>query len=140
MPDDKKVGNAADGVPAPFLGSVFLAKGGEETGEDHDEIGDNGHESVGAIDSSQKTEIEEEKRRGDGPIDVASVVDLAALQVVGAGQLAVVVLDLCAVEASGITGGHGKVGERGGDCDEGGDDMVEAAGSRDLPSSGSKDA
>lgn len=140
VPDDEKVRNAADGIPTPFLSSMLLSKGSEQTGEDHDQIGNNGHSGVGAINSSEKAQVQQEKRRGDSPVDVSCVVDLAALQVVGAWELAVMILDLVAVEAGGVAGGHGKVRDCGSNCDERRDDMVEPAVDGNLPRHGSEDS
>lgn len=139
VPDDEKVGNASDGVPAPFLRCVLLAESREQTSENHDEIRNNSHTSVRTIDTSQKTQIKEKKRSSNGPVNVTSIVHLAAFVVVGAGQLAVVVLDTVAVEAGGITGSHGEVGDGGGDGDESGDDVVETGLDGDLPGHGRED-
>jgi hypothetical protein len=52
LPDDYKIGNAGDGVPSPFLYRLLGAEGGEETGEDHDNIGDNSDKYVGTGNAS----------------------------------------------------------------------------------------
>jgi hypothetical protein len=53
LPDDYKIGNAGDGVPSPFLYRLLGVEGGEETGEDHDDINDNSDKYVGTRNSSQ---------------------------------------------------------------------------------------
>lgn len=53
LPDDYKIGNAGDGIPSPFLYRLLGAEGGEETGEDHYNIGDDSDEYVGTRNSCQ---------------------------------------------------------------------------------------
>ncbi len=126
VPEDEEEGNARDGVPAPLLGSVLGAKGSKETSQDHDDIGNDHHNDVSTGHASQETEIEEQERGGDAPVDVTGPVDLA----VGGGEGVGNVVMLLALDdlVEGDTGsrGHGEVGEGSGEGDDGRDDMVEA--------------
>ena len=136
MPDDEDVRNAANHVPAPFLSGVLLAERREEAGEDHDEIGNNGHESVCTVNPGKQAEVEQQERRGDGPVDVPSVEDLATVQVMRARQFAMVVLDLDTAVAGGMARCHREIGERRGDGDESCDDVIETAGHGHVPGHG----
>lgn len=138
VPDDKQIGNAADSVPTPFLCGVLLTKGGEQTGEDHDKICDDRHGRVCTVNTSQKTKIKQQQRCSDCPVNVTSVVDLAAKQVVCAGKLAVMVFDFSAVEARGIPCGHGEIGDGSCDGNQCRDYVVQAPRDRDLPSHASE--
>lgn len=74
VPDNDEVGNASNGVPAPLLGSSLAAECGKETSQDHDEIGDNGHEDVTAAKASKESEVEEKERSSNRPVNVTGVV------------------------------------------------------------------
>jgi len=89
VPDDNKVGNAGNGVPAPLLDTIS-AEGSEETGEDHDEISSNSHQHVTTIETSEQHEVEKEERSGKSPIDIASPIDLAVDILVGIWNVLVV--------------------------------------------------
>lgn len=125
MPDDDEVGEARNGIPAPLLGSALAAEGGEQTGEDHDDISGNGHQDVGTVEAGQQTEVKKKERGGQGPVDIASPVDLA----VDLGEGVWDVVELLAhndlVDRDSVASCHGKVGEGGSDEDQGGDDVVE---------------
>jgi hypothetical protein len=126
VPEDEEEGNARDGVPAPLLGSLLSTESSEQTSQDHDDVGDDHHDHVSTGHASKETEIEEQERGGDGPVDVTGPVDLA----VGGGEGVGNVVVLLALDnlLEGDTGarGHGEVREGGGESDDGGDDMVEA--------------
>jgi hypothetical protein len=77
VPDNDKVGNAGNGVPAPLLRGSLRAESSEQTSENHDNIGDDSHCDVGTIHASKQAEIEQKERSGEGPIDISSPVDLA---------------------------------------------------------------
>lgn len=49
LPDDYEVGQARNGVPAPLLGCALVAVRGEETSEDHDNVGNNGNQDLGTV-------------------------------------------------------------------------------------------
>lgn len=78
------------------------------------------------VQASEKSEVEEEERRGDGPVDIARPeevsVDVLDVQVVG-DLVPVLVLDVLDVDA--VAGRHGEVGDEGGGGDEGGNDVEE---------------
>ena len=75
-PDDNEVGDAGNGVPAPLLRSTLAAKGGKETGKDHDDIGNKSEEDVTTAKTSEEAEIEKEERSGKGPVDISCPVNL----------------------------------------------------------------
>lgn len=79
VPDNNEVGNAGNGVPAPLLRSSLAAECGKETSQDHDEIGDNGHEDVTAAKASKKSKVEEKKRSSNRPVNVTCVVHFSSL-------------------------------------------------------------
>lgn len=134
VPDHENVSNASNGVPAPLLGSLLVAIGSKEAGQNHNQVGDDGHDGVSAVNASQQAEIGQQKGCGDGPVDVASKVDLAADVVVGVGKLVVVVrLHLDTVQVGAMPSGHAEVRQGSGDCDESGDDVVETLGYGDVP-------
>ena len=83
LPDDDEVGNACDGVPSPLLGSALGAESGEQTGEDHDDVGDDGDQDVATVKTGEQAEVEQEERGGQAPVDVAGPVDLAVDILVG---------------------------------------------------------
>ena len=132
MPDDDEVGNASHGVPAPLLRGTFCAVGSEETGQDHDDIGDNSHEDVSTVHAGEKSKVEEEERGGDGPVNVTSEEDLAVDVVEGVVDVLVLFSDLDVVPADTVAGGHGEVGDGSGDGDDGGDDVVETLGLEEV--------
>lgn len=128
LPDNNEVGNAGNGVPAPLLGGLLRAEGGKETGEDHDDVGNNGNQDVGTGKTSEQRKVEEQERGGDGPVDVASPVDLAVDVVLGGGNVLVVLLLLGVVPANAVAAGHCEVGQGGEGHDEGGEDVIETLG------------
>lgn len=133
MPDDKNVGDASNGVPAPFLSSLLVAVGREEAGQNHNEVGNDGHDGVSTINTCQKAEVGQQERCGNGPVDIPSKVDLAADIVVRVGDFVVVGLDLNAVQIGTVAGSHAEVGQGCRDGNERGDDVVEALRHGDVP-------
>ena len=126
VPEDKEEGNAGEGVPAPLLGSLLRAKASKQTGKDHDDIGNNHHDHVSTRHASKETEIEEQERGGDAPVDVTGPVDLTVGGGEGVGNVVVLLALDNLVQGNTMAGGHGEVGESGSEGDDGGDDMVEA--------------
>lgn len=133
VPDDKDVGNARDGIPAPLLARVLSSVGGEQTGQDHDEVCRNSHDRVGTINAGEQAKIQQQEGSGDSPINITSVVDLTAHLVVCVWDLAVGVLDLDAVQVNAVSGGHAEVGQGRGDGDHGGHVVVETLRHGDVP-------
>ena len=72
--DDDQVGNASNGIPAPFW-SFLNRESSEETSQDHDDIGNDGHKDVGTRKTSQEAKIEEQEWGGETPVDIAGPVD-----------------------------------------------------------------
>lgn len=128
LPDDNKVGNAGNGVPAPLLGGLLRTEGGEETGEDHDDVGNESDQDVGTGKTSQQGKVEEKERGGDSPVNVAGPVDLAVDVVLGGRNVLVVLLLGGVVVANAVAAGHGEVGESGEGDDEGGQDVIQTLG------------
>lgn len=132
MPDDNEIGNAGNSVPAPLLRGALRAEGSEETGKDHDDIGKDGHQDMGAVKTGEKGEIEQKKRSGQTPIDVAGPVDLAVNVLSSVWNVAVLLSDDNVVVTDTVSAGHGEVGQGGEDDNQGGDDVVETLGLGDF--------
>lgn len=128
LPDNNEVGNTGNGVPAPLLGGLLRAERGEETSENHDDVGNNGDQDVGTGKTSEQSKVEEEKRGGDGPVNVTGPVDLAVDVVLGGGNVLVVLLLGGVVVADTVAAGHGEVRESGEGDNEGGQDVVQTLG------------
>lgn len=109
MPDDEDVGNAGNGVPAPLLGSTLLTESSEESSQDHDQVGNDGHDDVSTRHAGQETKIKEQQRSGQAPVDVAGPVDLAVHLVEGVGNVIVLLTDGDDVVAHTVSSGHSKV-------------------------------
>jgi hypothetical protein len=138
-PDDDEVSNAGNGVPAPLLRSALVAVSGEETSQNHDDIGNNGQEDVATAETGKHGQIKEEKRGGQRPVDVAGPEDLAVDIVGGVRDVAVRVSDSGAVVADAVTGGHGEVGQRSKGDDESGDNVVDTLGDGGSPRKANED-
>ena len=103
--DNDQVGNAGNGVPSP-LSSICVTEGSEETGEDHDHIGNNGHEDAGTVEAGKQGKIEEQEWCGHGPVDISSPVYLTVDGLICVWDM-LVGLDLDnLVEADSITACH----------------------------------
>jgi len=76
VPNNDKVGNTSDRVPAPLLGSTLSAESSEKSSQDHDNVGNDSHGDVGAIEASEQAEIEEKKGRSQCPVNVSGPVNL----------------------------------------------------------------
>lgn len=121
--DNDEVGNASNSIPSP-LGSVLNGESSEETGQDHDEISNNGDEDVGTCKTGQEAEIEEEEWGGNAPVDITGPVDLTLDDLLNIGDLALAVVGgNDGVVADTITDGHGEVGDGGKGGDESGQDV-----------------
>lgn len=138
-PDDNEVGNAGNGVPAPLLGSALTAEGGEETGQNHDNIGNNSQKDVATAETGKQSQVKEEERGGQAPVDVTSPVDLAVDVVGGVRDVAVGVSDSGAVVADAVASGHGEVGQRSKGDNESGDNVVETLGNGSSPREANED-
>lgn len=46
-------------------------QGGDETSEDHDEVGEDGDENFTDGEASQESQVEEQQRGSDGPVNVS---------------------------------------------------------------------
>lgn len=138
-PDDNEVGNASDGVPAPLLRSTLATKGGEETGQNHDNIGNDSQKDVATAEAGKQSQVEEEKRSGQAPVDIAGPVNLAVNVVGGVRDVAVRVSDGGAVVADAVASGHGEVGQGSKGDNESGDDVVETLGDGSSPRETNKD-
>jgi len=55
--DDNQVGNASNGIVSPF-GALVVAKSSKETGQDHDDISNDGNEDVGAAQASEEGKVQ----------------------------------------------------------------------------------
>lgn len=111
MPDGKDEADDANSVPSPLLSSVGMSDSRESTGKDKDDIGDDGHDGVSTVNTSQQAKLDNQNRCRNGPVDVARPEDLATDIVVGVGDVLVVVSHAGAVEVRGLAGSHGEVGQ-----------------------------
>jgi hypothetical protein len=66
--DNNQVGNAGNGIPSPLL-TISVAKGSKETGQDHDDIGHDGNQNAGAVETGKQTEVEKQERSGQSPLE-----------------------------------------------------------------------
>jgi hypothetical protein len=55
--DDNQIGYARKSVPTPFL-AIMASKPGEEAGQDHDDIRDDGYQYAGSIEAGQQTQVQ----------------------------------------------------------------------------------
>ena len=118
MVDNDQVGDASHGVPSPF-GALLDGEGSEKTGQNHDQISDDGNEDVGTAQSSKQAQIQEQKWSSDAPVDVAGPVDLTVDSLEGIWEMLLGLLDSDLVLANTIVNRHGEVGD-GSECgDEG---------------------
>jgi len=130
--NNDQVGSTSHGVPSPLL-SIAASEGGEETGQNHDDISDNCNENVGAVEASEEGKVEKEKRSGDGPVNVTSPEDLSVDVLEGSWDVLVCFLDHDVCEAVSITGSHCEVGESCEEGDEGGQNVEETFLDWDSP-------
>jgi hypothetical protein len=133
VPEDEDEGNAGNCVPAPLLGSVLSAESSKQTSKNHDQVGNDHHDHVSSRHASKETEIEEQERGGDAPVDVSRPEDLAAHLVVRVGDVLVMVAHRRAVVGAGLARRHSEVGDSSREGDHGGDDVVETLGHGDIP-------
>lgn len=123
--DDDKVGQAGHGIVSP-LSVLAAAESSKETSQNHDDIGNDGNEDVGAAQSSKEGKVQEEERGGDTPVDITGPVNLTEDMLVGGGNVLVALLDDGLGEGDSITDSHGEVGDCGKGGDESGQDVEEA--------------
>lgn len=107
--DNDEVSNAGPCVPAPLL-AVTSSVGSEETGQDHNLIGNESDEDVGTSKTSEKSKIEQQKWGSDTPVNISGPVDLSVDDVLSVWQTVLVAggLDNLVVVDT-ITSGHGEV-------------------------------
>jgi len=116
---DRQVRDAADREPDPAAG-IVRRKAAKGARDEHDQVRRDGDDQVRAVQTGQEGEVDQDQRRGQGPVDVAQPVHLAedvAVRVrdvpVGFAQAVVGVRDA-------VAGGQGEVGDEGDGGDEGG--------------------
>ena len=128
LPEDDQVGDACNGIPAPLLSSFLVTEGSEETGQDHDEIGNDGDEHAASAGTGQEHQIDEQEWCRKGPINVTGPVNLTVEILVGVRDVLVLLGLDGVVEADTMTSGHCEVRHGGEDDNHGGDDVVETLG------------
>jgi hypothetical protein len=126
VPDDEEVGYTGNGVPSPLGRGALSAESSEETGQDHDNVGEDGHGKVSTVHASEETKVKKQERGGQGPVDVAGPEDLALNVVVCVGNVVVLLTDVDVVDGDTLASRHGEVRDGSGDGDESRDDMEEA--------------
>ena len=106
-----------------------MTEGSEETSQDHDQIGDNGNQDTGTVETGQQGQVKQEERGGNTPVDITGPVDLAEevfLDVdIGVWSVLERAVESGLVEGDAITRGHGEVGDEREGGDEGRDDVEE---------------
>jgi len=123
--DDDEIGNAGHGVVSPSS-ALLVGQTGEETSQDHDDIGNNGNRKAGTVQASKETEIDEQEWGGDAPVDVTSPVDLTMKGLVGGVSMLVLLLEGDSRVTDALAGGHGEVGDSSESGDEGSQDVEES--------------
>ena len=124
--NNDEVGKAGESIPSPLAASIGT-EGGEETSQDHDEIGNDGNQDVGTRETGQKSKIEQEKWGGNTPVNISCPVNLTEDDVLGVWLSVSVLVNLDdLVQGNAVTAGHGVVGEEGKCGDEGSQDVEKA--------------
>lgn len=108
LPDDDKVGNACHGIPSPLL-ATGRAVGSKETGEDHYQVSDDSNENACSVHAGKECKVEEEKRGGQAPVNIAGPENLTEDVLVGVGNVLVGLLDDDLGKVVSVTSSHGKV-------------------------------
>jgi len=123
--DDDEVSCTSHSIVSPFL-AISGTESSEETEENHDEISYNGNEDGGSIETSKESQIEEQERSGERPIDVTSPEDLTVDVLNSVRDVLVGFLDDDVGEGISVTCSHSEVGDCGEDGDEGCDNVEES--------------
>ena len=71
--EDCEHGHAADDEPTPLHNSV--GGGTEDTGEDHDNIGEDDAGGVVSVHITENDQIHQQERGGEEPVDVTGIVE-----------------------------------------------------------------
>ena len=100
--DDHEVGKTSDGIVTPLL-STLRAKGSEQTGHDHDDIGNDGDENVGTAQACEEGKIQKQEWGGNTPVDITGPVYLTVDVLGGVGDVLVGFLDDSVVVCDTIT-------------------------------------
>jgi len=127
MPDDHEVSHASNSVPTPLLGCALATECRKEASQNHDNIRNDGHEDMGTIETGQQAEIEEQEGCRDGPVDIASPVDLALHLGVGVRNVVMLMADMGDMDRNTVAGRHGEVGESRSYSDPSSDDVIQTA-------------
>ena len=126
MPDDYQVCDTSDCVPAPLLWGTLAAISSEQTCQDHDDIGNDGHQNMGTIQAGQETEIKQQKGCSQAPVHIASPEDLAINIGIGVWDVIMALTEGDVVDRNTVACSHSEVRDGSEDSDQGGDDMEEA--------------
>jgi len=132
LPDDHKIGNASECVPPPGL-KASVTESSKQTGQDHDDVGSDCGEDASTIETREETEVEDEQRSGQSPVDIASIVNGAVDVTEGVRNMIVMLTNPGMVPGDAAVSGHGKVRKSSDDGDQSCDVVVETLGSRDRP-------
>lgn len=120
--DDDQISNASPCIPAPCL-CLVMAEGSKETRQDHDDIGSNGNQNIGTTKTGQESQIQQEKRGCDGPVNISCPVDFTVDHLVCVWHLLVRLSHGIFGIAESASSRHGEVGQKGEGGDEGSQDM-----------------
>jgi hypothetical protein len=149
MPHDDQIGQDANGEPSPNgrlaerIGLFFTrpatgsgpVRRGPASNDNH-RVRSHGSQRVRTGDASQQAEVDQHKRRGEEPVEIAGPEDLAAgIMPRLDGGISVVVVRVAnrvADERGGLSRGGSEVCQRGDDGGQGRKDVVDALGERDV--------
>ena len=70
----------------------------KETRQDHDDVSNDGNEQASSIKTGKESEIKDEKRSGDGPVNVAGKVDWTIHILEGIGDVIVMLANSSVVQ------------------------------------------
>lgn len=124
--DNHQVCNARHGVPTPPRRLSTRIRE-EQTRDHHGQVGKQRYEDVAPVQAGEESQIEQDERRRERPVDVARPEHLAEDVLQSGRQAMLVVHDHKVVrEGRPAAGGLSEVGEGGDGSDEGGQEMEES--------------
>ena len=108
MVDNDQVCDTGHGVPAP-LWSLLNSKSSKKTGQDHDDISDNGNEDIGTAKTGEEAQVKKEKWGSETPVNIAGPVDFAVDGLEGVWVVLLGLLDGDLVVANTIVDSHAEI-------------------------------
>lgn len=121
-PDEDKIGNDRHGIISPFL-TLAVSVGSKEASKNQEEVSHYRDNDVGSVQSSQESEVEQQKWRGKSPVDVPSPENLSENLLGSIWDMLVWFLDDDVDEGVPVASGQGKVRQSRKQGNESGQDM-----------------